>query len=182
MAGDDIAIAPNALLMIHNAWGVVVGNRHDLAEVAAVLTKVDAALALTYANRTGKTAASVHTMMDDETWFDGKEALAAGFATELLDPFDAKARFDLSVYNNAPEHALNDAAPAAENGPPLISSVRDVGMILRDAGVPRAFAKRLAAHGFKATDDRRDADAAASDLALHIVAQACSIQSHFNGA
>ena len=37
MAGDKIEVGEAAFIMIHNAWVMAVGNRHDMAEVAAFL-------------------------------------------------------------------------------------------------------------------------------------------------
>jgi hypothetical protein len=34
MAGDEIVMGTGTFIMVHNAWGLVVGNRHDLAEAA----------------------------------------------------------------------------------------------------------------------------------------------------
>jgi ATP-dependent protease ClpP protease subunit len=44
MAGDTILMGDGAQLMIHNSWGVVVGNQHDLADAATVLTELAAYL------------------------------------------------------------------------------------------------------------------------------------------
>lgn len=103
MAGDEITIADNAMFMIHNAWTIGVGNRHDFSDVAATLTKIDDALARTYAARTTTGIRSIKQMMDDETWLTAKEAVDAGFATSTTSKADPKARFDLSVFGAVPE-------------------------------------------------------------------------------
>lgn len=102
MAGDEIAIADNGFLMIHNAWTIGIGNRHDFNELSGTLAKIDDALARTYASRTGAGVRSVKQMMDDETWLTAKEAKSLGFATESLTQVEAKAKFDLSVFGSAP--------------------------------------------------------------------------------
>lgn len=84
MAGDDIQVAKTGFMMIHNAWAVVVGNRHDLVGAAGVLAEFDAAMAGLYADAAGITKESAAKMMDDETWMSGQAALDAGFATGLL--------------------------------------------------------------------------------------------------
>lgn len=84
MAGDEIQIAHNASIMIHNAWGLALGNRHDMAEVATLLGQLDEAMAITYAARTGKDQADIARMMDAESWITGQAAIDAGFADSLL--------------------------------------------------------------------------------------------------
>lgn len=104
MAGDQISIADNAFIMIHNAWVGVVGDRNELAKAGRVLQRIDAALARTYAMRTKVGVDEVSEMMDDETWFDSEEAVDMGFADEVTVPDTASAAlaYDLSAYFNVP--------------------------------------------------------------------------------
>jgi ATP-dependent protease ClpP protease subunit len=88
MAGDDILMGDGTFLMIHNAWTVAIGNRHDMAEAAALLEPFDAAMAKLYANRSGITVAAAAALMDDETWIDADQALKDGFATGRVDTSD----------------------------------------------------------------------------------------------
>ncbi|HEC0958195.1 TPA: Clp protease ClpP, partial [Klebsiella pneumoniae] len=37
MAGDEILMGDGSFLMIHNAWAVAIGNRHDMADAAKLL-------------------------------------------------------------------------------------------------------------------------------------------------
>lgn len=103
MAGKEIAIAENAFMMIHNSWSVAVGNKDDFTDIAALLAKIDDSMARTYASRSGTGVRSIKQMMDDETWMTGKEAKEAGFATEILKPVEAQAKFDLSVFAQVPD-------------------------------------------------------------------------------
>lgn len=140
MAGDEIAIAENAFFMIHNAWTIALGNRHDLAEVAAVLAKIDDAMARTYTKRTKAGIRSVVKMMDDETWLNAKDAQEHGFADSLIAPAGgAQAQFDLSVFARAPEALrVDDAVFAAD------PTERDVEKrLMRDAGHSRSQARAL---------------------------------------
>ena len=41
LAGDEIRMAKNAYMMIHNAWGGVMGNAIDLRRYAEMLAKID---------------------------------------------------------------------------------------------------------------------------------------------
>lgn len=75
MAGDEIRIAENAMMMIHLSQGVTFGDKHDHAAQVNVLEKLDQNIAATYARRTGRQPASFLAMMTDETWFTAQEAV-----------------------------------------------------------------------------------------------------------
>jgi ATP-dependent Clp protease protease subunit len=78
MAGTTISMAETSMLMVHNAWGIVVGDRNDMLETAAVMEKIDGQLAAIYASKSGKAAPDVSALMDAETWFTSTEAKTAG--------------------------------------------------------------------------------------------------------
>jgi ATP-dependent Clp protease protease subunit len=84
MACDEIEMAQGAFLMIHNAWGVVVGNRHNLLEMAVTLEKVDASILADYQSRSQQSAEVIQDWMDAETWFTAAEALEAGFVDRVF--------------------------------------------------------------------------------------------------
>ena len=84
MAGDEINMGEGAFLMIHNAWAMAGGNRHDMREVADMLEPFDAAMADLYAARTGMDKKDVSALMDAETWMGKTAAIDSGFATGSL--------------------------------------------------------------------------------------------------
>lgn len=84
MAGDTIQIGRAGFLMIHNAWAIVMGNRHDLREAADWLEPFDAAAADLYTTRTGLDRDEVAAMLDRETWISGSDAVDKGFADDFL--------------------------------------------------------------------------------------------------
>ncbi len=84
MAGDEILMGDSSHIMIHNAWAVAVGNRHDFTKAAGRLAVFDVAMAEVYAERSGTNGEEVAAMMDKETWITAEAAVASGFATGLL--------------------------------------------------------------------------------------------------
>jgi ATP-dependent Clp protease protease subunit len=157
LAGDEVHMADNAFLMIHNAWTGVVGNADDLRKTADILDKVDdSAIVRTYMNKTGADEAQVREWMKDETWFTAEEALAEGFIDVVDAQSDTQASFDLSVFAHAP------AALARREAPPV---PKDLERALRDAGLSRAEAKALMAGGLKAVNAPKHEDASDSDRA-----------------
>lgn len=84
MAADRIEIAANAEMMIHNAWSLAIGNRHELRKGADLLERLDSAMAATYAARSGRDAEEIALMLDAETFMGGQEAVDKGFADSVL--------------------------------------------------------------------------------------------------
>lgn len=86
MAGDTIEMAASAFMMIHNAWGIVVGNRNDMRATADTLQKIDGQLADIYADRSGCDQDAVTAMMDAETWLTADECKSQGFCDCVTEP------------------------------------------------------------------------------------------------
>lgn len=84
MAGDEVQIGRAGFLMVHNAWVVAIGNRHDLVEAAETMEPFDDAMAAVYAEKAGVDRAQAAKWMDAETWFNGEDAVAAGLADAFL--------------------------------------------------------------------------------------------------
>jgi ATP-dependent protease ClpP protease subunit len=119
MAGKTIQISDNALFMIHNAQGGVLGNAADMRQMAELLDKIDSTIAAMYTRRTKQPANTIKDWMAAETWFKAEEAVKYGFADQIFttgieDPTD---RFDLSRFKNAPRlqtEAFDDRAFLAD--------------------------------------------------------------------
>lgn len=106
VTANRTVMAPGSLLMIHNAWTLAIGNRHDLLDTAALLEKIDGMLAQTYAVKSGGKVDDFAAMMDAETWFTPEEALAANLANEIAGATpNAMAAWDLSVFDKVPQAA-----------------------------------------------------------------------------
>lgn len=92
MAGDKVYMPTNAMMMIHKPWGAQGGDADDMRRYADLLDKVEGTLVQAYVSKTGKSAEEIHALLKDETWMDGSEAVAAGFADQLIDPLVAAAQ------------------------------------------------------------------------------------------
>jgi ATP-dependent Clp protease protease subunit len=84
MAGDRIEIARAAFFMIHNAWVIAAGNRHDLREISDWLAPFDAVMADIYAARADLDSKAVGKLMDSESWIGGQAAVDDGFADAIM--------------------------------------------------------------------------------------------------
>lgn len=85
MAGDNITMGCNTMMMIHNAWSVAMGDADDMRKMADTLDKVSAAVAQTYIDRAGMSAQDVKTMMDAESWLGAQECIDKGLATAIAE-------------------------------------------------------------------------------------------------
>ena len=150
MSGDQIEMAKNAFLMIHNAWAISKGNAEAMRKMADTLDKIDMQLVRAYQDKTGATQRDIRQMMAEETWLNADEAVANGFADSVCDPSQVKARFDLSRFNHVPQ-AVAAMNTMATPEPP---TEREIEQSLRDAGVSKKAA--LAAVAAIKGETRRD--------------------------
>ena len=84
MAGDRIEMAPNSMLMIHDASGLCAGNAADMEEMAELLDLISDNIADAYAQRAGGTRDEWRARMVAETWYLPEDAVTAGLADEAL--------------------------------------------------------------------------------------------------
>lgn len=115
MAGDRIRIADNAMMMIHEPAGVVMGTAKDMRDLANLLDKTRGNLIGIYAKRTGLDNEKVSSLMQAESWFNATEALQAGFVTDILPAKIANnsASFDKNLlaklgYRNIPAYLISN--------------------------------------------------------------------------
>lgn len=85
-AGDKRKCHAGSNLMIHEAAGFMYGY-YQVADLKSAIKTLEAhnktAIAA-YAERTGKDADSIKSMLAKETWMTGQEAVDAGFADEVI--------------------------------------------------------------------------------------------------
>ncbi|MDR2452785.1 MAG: ATP-dependent Clp protease proteolytic subunit [Candidatus Accumulibacter sp.] len=95
LAGDVRRIANNAMLMIHAPWMQIGdGNAAELRDKADLLDRYADIMATGYA-RAGAALDFKKILAErTERWFDAKEALAVGLATEICDKVQAYACYD----------------------------------------------------------------------------------------
>ena len=106
-AGDRIVIEKAAAMMIHDPYGLVIGNATDMRKMGDALDGIADTIAGIYSDRAGDEVADWRGRMLDETWYNGEQAVEAGLADEMRDTKGkAKNRataFNLSRFKNVPE-------------------------------------------------------------------------------
>lgn len=91
MAGDEIIMADNALMMIHNPWDVAMGDARELRAAADKLDVIRDQLVRIYSGQTGLSADDLVPMLDAETWFTSEQALEQKFVTSVSGASSAAA-------------------------------------------------------------------------------------------
>lgn len=133
MAGDTVSIAHNAEIMIHEAMGVFIGTKSDMAEAVETLQHIDDSMVSTYAARSGRPAEEFAEMiLGKDVYFRGQEAIDAGLADELLEreaempvyaegeqfPSDKASLDKFLAKHNMPRSARRDLLRAIGTGTP----------------------------------------------------------------
>lgn len=93
MAGDEIYMANNALLMIHNPWTFSMGEADDLRKDADLLDKMKETILNAY-SRSSYSREELTDLMNKETWFTAQEALNAGFIDAIENALEMVASLD----------------------------------------------------------------------------------------
>ena len=102
MAGDEIVMSDNALMMIHDPWTMTVGASDEIRKTADLLDKVKLSIVTTYKSQTGLDEEELSAMMSEETWLTAEESIEKGFATTT-----AESKLSIS----------NISKPWIKNGP-----------------------------------------------------------------
>lgn len=142
LAGDNIVIAENAMMMIHNPWSYAAGESKDFRKMADALDQIREALITTYTSKTGKSREVVGAAMDAETWFTASEARDYGLVDSVVGGQRIAAQVSPEIaeafgFSKAPTAIISttgtggESEPAAGAAPPIPS-----------ASVPRALLKR----------------------------------------
>lgn len=85
MAGNPVLVARQGTMMVHDGFGMSIGNAQDMREMADLLDKTSNNIASIYSDHTGKPAAYWRDIMKAETWFSGQEAIDHGLADRFID-------------------------------------------------------------------------------------------------
>lgn len=87
MAGDEIIMPRNALMMIHNMWLSACGNAAELRKAADDLDTINAAGRGAYLERAGEKLEEQRLveMMDQETWLTAEQCIQYGLADRFAE-------------------------------------------------------------------------------------------------
>ena len=119
LAGDRVVMAKNALMMIHDPWGVSMGTAEEMRKTADVLDKVKDTIIGVYEDRSRHDRERIKRDMSAETWLDATEAADYGFVDEIADEMKLAACFDLASlpFKHVPQSLTTGDEPVAEPEP-----------------------------------------------------------------
>lgn len=105
MAGDEIRIADNGMMMIHDPWGLAIGTAEEMRKSADSLDKVRSTLLDTYVAATEGNRDKISDWMHEETWMNADECIERGFAnTKTEEKKVENAAFPLlAKFKNTPD-------------------------------------------------------------------------------
>ena len=123
MAGSRVRIMDSAYMMIHDPAVVVFLAMLDIDTLGRLhdqLKAIKNGIVATYASKTGLSVERIARMMADETWMSAREAVALGFATEIIEGGQKPANQvknlafvnALKTYVNVPPALLSSSEPA----------------------------------------------------------------------
>lgn len=130
-AADETIMSPNSQLMIHDAWGLCVGNAADMHSTGDLLDQISDNIASIYADKADGTTAEWRATMRVEGWYSAQEAVDAGLAdsiagqeteTDPANEFDLKG---IGMKYQGREEAPAPEPPSAEADPaPVVDEMR----------------------------------------------------------
>jgi ATP-dependent Clp endopeptidase proteolytic subunit ClpP len=123
---DEMVMARNSEVYIHNAWGHASGDAEDMRAAAEDLDRLDRNLASIYAEKSGQTVEFWLAEMPRDRFMTAEEAVESGLADRIEGTGDApaaRARFDLSAFartrgDRTPRAALPELPVSTEPGDP----------------------------------------------------------------
>jgi hypothetical protein len=114
MAGDEVVMPENAMLVLHDPSGLVAGTATDMRATADALDKMAAAMVAAYRDKSGAGDEEIEALMAAETWLSAEEAVELGLADRIEQPVQMAAHFDLSEFRNAPPQLAAFASATAQ--------------------------------------------------------------------
>jgi ATP-dependent Clp protease protease subunit len=110
MAGDEVVMPENAMLVLHDPSGLVMGTAADMRATAEALDRMKAGMVAAYRDKSGRDDTEIEALMAAETWLSAQEALELGLADRVEAPVRMAAHFDLSRFRNIPPQLATLAA------------------------------------------------------------------------
>lgn len=128
MAGDKVVMPKNAMMMIHKAWSIMMGNSTDMRKIADDMDKMEESIVAVYQAKTGLETDKINEIMAAETWLTAEDALSYGFIDEIEKAVNMAAKVkdtDLSKYKNSPRFIFEEVPPIEEAKEPTEEEIKN---------------------------------------------------------
>lgn len=105
MAADEIEVAANAWMVIHNPFSGAGGDAEELRKTADLLDRLKPQLIDAYMRHAKVSREQISAMMDAETWIDADQAVEMGFATRKTGEIKLAACLENPGFSKIPDAA-----------------------------------------------------------------------------
>lgn len=113
VSGFKVTAAPRAMVMIHEPHTIAIGDAASMRKTADILEKYRDSLVDAYAQKMDASREEIVAMVEDETWFTAKEALAIGLVDAIAEVSDTpKAMASPGMFRHPPQELFDGAKPA----------------------------------------------------------------------
>lgn len=112
LAGNTVRTARESLWMIHNPWGLAMGDHAEMSRMATLLSTVRDQIAAIYARAGSEDLLAYKNLMAAETWLTAEMAQEHGFAGEIIDEPAKMRDYVLTGFKNVPAKIKAHYAPA----------------------------------------------------------------------
>ena len=159
MAGDQVIMPRNAMLMIHDPYVDEGGNAREHRQMADALDVVRESMIAAYQRKSELSHDELVALLEAETWMTAEQAVSRGFADQIEASQAVTAaqlrpgvlavnglEMDLTHYRAVPERW--GAEPRRDDAAAASLTKRDAERALVAAGAPRAFAKAIVHSGY----------------------------------
>jgi enoyl-CoA hydratase/carnithine racemase len=122
LAADRVEMAQNSLVMIHRAQGWAQGDAKEMRAVANRLETHEEAILPLYQQRMRLSEDAVRELLQNQTWYSAKRALAAGLIDAITDPIDLEEATK-QIDANAWEECMGDQCTMPDNYKQLVENI-----------------------------------------------------------
>lgn len=143
MAGDEIVMPENTMMVIHEPRGAGAGTAADIRVIAEALDRACRSIVSIYAARTERSAEDIEALLAAETWMSAQEAFDLGFTDRIEPAVAIVARFDAQKFRV--KHLPADVVTAAlfGQGGNGSTQIEMIGFSFDIRGVDQTTAARL---------------------------------------
>lgn len=108
MGADEVIMAESSMFMVHNPWGIAIGDAPKLRARADDMDNVAEATMIPAYARSGKSVDEIKAIMAKGIYYSAQQAKSEGWADSILDlpkpeRLAARVSFDLRAFENAPK-------------------------------------------------------------------------------
>ncbi|MGW7930604.1 head maturation protease, ClpP-related [Staphylococcus xylosus] len=115
MGADKISMYKGALMMIHQASTIAIGNKEDMQKSINALENIDESMVEVYSLKTGIDKTEIDSMLVSETWFKSQEAVDKGFADEVINKTDSEENKDVKKESVKAQNDLMEKITSLES-------------------------------------------------------------------